>query len=125
MPPFPDVVPSDELICRPFVDTDVPKGRAAADRELAARGYSPSVVRALRTVAAVGLWYQIVDWEWGVLGVYDVLLGYGVILLGIALLAALLGQFGWALWAVAASVSFFIVGAAGLFLRRKARDSTG
>ena len=118
-------LPSDERICLPFLDSQLTGDRAAADRELAARGYSPSVVRALRAVAAVGLWYQVLDWEWGALGVYDVFLGYGPILLGIAALTALLGQFGWAALAVATALFLFGLGGAGLFLRRQARDSAG
>ena len=79
--PSPRNIPSDELLCFPFLDTGSDEERQEAHDELLRRGYPQWMIRSLRAVAGVGLWYQSVAWEWGSLGVFDVLLGYGVIFL--------------------------------------------
>lgn len=77
------------LICLPFLDTDTEEEKRIADRVLAERGYGPFVVRVLRALAAVGLWYQVALWEDFHLDLSDVLAGYGVIVGAIGVLALL------------------------------------
>ena len=79
--PYPRNLPSDELLCFPVLDTGSDEERQAAQDELLQRGYPRWLIRSLRAVAGVGLWYQCFAWEWGSLGAFDVLLGYGVIFL--------------------------------------------
>jgi hypothetical protein len=76
---YPRDLPSDELICLPLLDTEVTKDMPPAMAELKARGYPVWLVHLLRGLAFPGLWYQVVAWEWGSIGAYDVLLGYGVL----------------------------------------------
>jgi len=78
---YPINLPSDELICFPFLDTGSDEERQAARDELLRRGYPSWIISLLRRVAGVGLWYQTIAWDWGSLGIFDVLLGYSAILL--------------------------------------------
>ena len=85
-------LPTSELICLPFLDTDTTALVPEADRVLQSRGWSPSTIRRLRRVAGVGLWWQVIAWEWASLDVCDVLAGYGAIVLalgGVLMLAGL------------------------------------
>ena len=54
--PHPRNLPSDELICLPFLDTDTTKEIVVADAELEARGYPGWLVRILRGAARPGLY---------------------------------------------------------------------
>ena len=122
---YPRNLPSDELICLPFLDTDTTKDMPAANAELASRGYPSWLVRVLRGIALPGLWYQVVAWEWGSLGVYDVLLGYSVIFALVSPFAAILSNLvlGTLLWGavpLVAALLFFTVGWLGLVRRRQA-----
>ena len=112
-------LPTDELVCMPFVDTDVPEELAAADAELARRGLSRSLVRALRRVAAVGLWWQVVDWDWASLGIFDVLFGYAFVV-GAAGFALLLLR-AYAAGGVLLAVAVLLVGVAALGWRLRRR----
>ena len=124
---YPRGLPSDELVCLPFLDTDVSRDLPIADAELAARGYPAWLVRGLRGVARIGLWYQAVAWEWGALGVYDVCLGYGVLFVVAAPFAAmlsglLLGTIVWGTLPLGAGLLLLAAGALGLVLRRSALE---
>lgn len=90
---YPRNLPSDELICLPFLDTDITRDQEIALQELRARGYSDRTIELLRLLARPGLWYQVVAWEWASLGLFDVLFGYALILLPVALAIALTGLF--------------------------------
>jgi hypothetical protein len=79
------------LVCLPFLDTDTSAEQPIANEILAKRGYSPALVRRLRGLAAVGLWWQVIAWEWASLDLWDVLAGYAVILAGLGLMLVLLG----------------------------------
>lgn len=78
------------LICIPFLDTDTKEDKRIADQVLAERGYAPFVVRVLRALAGVGLWYQVVLWEDFHLDLSDVLAGYGVIVGAMGVLVLLI-----------------------------------
>ncbi len=75
----PRSLPSDELICLPFLDRDTSGLLQVADDELQRRGYSIRGVRLLRRIARPGLWFQRVAWEADSLDAFDVLLGYGLL----------------------------------------------
>jgi hypothetical protein len=109
------------LICLPFLDTDVRAAVRIGDVELRARGYPGWLVRGLRWFAAIGLWYQLVDWEWGAIGIYDVALGYGAIVLVASLMLALLGQFLAAAVCLALAVLIFAAGFVGLGAKKTTR----
>ena len=49
--PYPRNLPSDELICLPFLDTDTSADLPVADAELSARGYPVWLIRLLRRSA--------------------------------------------------------------------------
>ena len=122
--PHPRNLPSDELICLPFLDTDTTSDMVAANAELSSRGYPGWLVRLLRSVARPGLWWQVVAWEWGSLGVYDVFLGYGILLViaspFVAMLSSLLaGRLSWGVVPLLAGV--FLLGVAWLGLDRRNR----
>lgn len=128
--PYPRNLPSDELICLPFLDTDTTKEMPAANAELEARGYPGWLVRLLRGLARPGLWYQVVAWEWACLSAYDVFLGYGVILVVaspfVAMLSnLLLGTFLWGGVPLGAGLLLFAVAWLGLNHRRRARERDG
>lgn len=124
---YPRNLPSDELICLPFLDTDTTKEMPAANAELEARGYPGWLVRLLRGIARPGLWYQILAWEWGCLGACDVFLGYSAIFVVaspfVAMLSNLLfGTFFWGTVPLVAGLSLFAVAWLGLHRRRRARE---
>jgi hypothetical protein len=124
---YPRNLRSDELICLPFLDTDTTKELPEADAELRARGYPGWLVRLLRGIALPGLWYQLLAWEWGSLGAYDVFLGYSIIFVIISPFVAmlsklLLGTFLWGAAPLVAGLLFFTVAWLGLDRRRRARE---
>lgn len=125
--PYPRNLPSDELICLPYLDTDTTKEMPVANAELKARGYPGWLVRLLRGIALPGLWYQVLAWEWGSLGAYDVFLGYSVIFVVVSPFVAMLSNllFGTFLWGAAplvAGLLFFAVALLGLNYRRRANE---
>lgn len=120
-------LPSDELICLPFLDTDTSKEMPVVDAELKARGYPGWLVRVLRGVALPGLWYQLVVWEWGSLGAYDVFLGYSVIFVVVSPFVAmlsnlLLGTLLWGAVPLVAGLLLFAVAWHGLNRRRRGNE---
>jgi len=115
---YPKHLSSDELICLPFLDTGTLEEHRAADDELRARGYPTWLVRLLRRIAKIGLWYQVVAWEWGSLGVYDVLMGYGVIFLIISPFLVVFG-FLWVGVMFGAGVLCLAIAVVGFWLRRR------
>ena len=90
-----------------------------ADAELDARGYSRWLVRFLRRIAKIGLWYQVFDWEWGSLGAYDALLGYVPLCLGVTLLFALVGEFVLATILLVTTILLLVIAVVGLLGRRR------
>jgi hypothetical protein len=115
------------LICLPFLDTDTRKEMPVANAELKARGYPGWFVRLLRGVALPGLWYQLLDWEWGALGGYDVCLGYSVIFVVVSPFVAmlsnlLLGTFLWGAVPLVTGLVFLAVAWLGLNRRRRANE---
>lgn len=84
------------LICLPFLDTDLPDERALANQILAERGYGETAIRVLRALVGVGLWYQVVAWEYAHLDLWDVLAGYGLIAAPLGLLVMPVSR-GWGL----------------------------
>ncbi len=67
------------MVCAPFLDTYFePSQRAAMLRELRRRGYPRPVVVVLRAIAGLGLWWNLVAWEWAHLDFWDVLFGYSI-----------------------------------------------
>jgi len=114
---YPRSLPSDELVCFPLLDSGSAEDQRAAYDELRARGYAPWLVRLLRRLARIGLWYQVVAWEWGSLGLFDVLLGYSVLLMVAAPFFALAG-IEWVAAVLGAGVTVLLIAALGLRLRR-------
>lgn len=80
-----------ELLCIPFLDTDMPEDRERANIELRERGFPGWLVQVLRKVCAVGLWTQSITWEEWHLDGADVLAGYGLLLLIFAIFIAVFG----------------------------------
>ena len=122
---YPRNLPSDELICMPFLDTDTTRELPVANAELNARGYPAWLVRMLRGIALPGLWFQVVAWEWASLGAYDVLLGYSVLLFIASPFVAMLSSlfFGTFFWGVVPLVSgLFAVVIAWLGMGRRRRE---
>lgn len=116
---WPRNLPTDELICLPFLDTT--GDEEAAAQELRERGYSDRTVEILRAIARPGLWFQVVAWEWGSLGIFDVLLGYAVLLLPAALMVAIAGFYLTAGFVAAVALLFLGASIAG-FIYRRHRD---
>ena len=85
-------VPTGQLLCIPFLDTDTTKDTALANAELSLRGYPSWLIAALRKVCALGLWYQLIVWEDFHLDLSDVAMGYGAPLVIIGGLVALLAN---------------------------------
>ncbi len=127
--PYPRNLPSDELICLPFLDTDTTREMPAANAELKARGYPSWFVRLLRGIARPALWYQVLAWEWGSLGAYDVFLGYSILFViaspFIAMLSKLVfGTFFWGAAPLAAGLLLFAAAWLGLSTERVDDDGT-
>lgn len=121
-----ETLPSDELLCLPFLDTDVSGELAQADAILASRGCGSRMRRLLRGIAKRGLWFQFAfEWEWCSLGWPDVALGYSLPLLGASLVVAVaVVPFGWhhLLWALSPALlgcGLLTAAAAGSFYRRR------
>ena len=90
-----DRLSTGELICVPFLDSEIPGLRAAADEQLHQRGYPRLVIRILRGISFIGLWHQFLFlWEEWHLDLADVAVGYAMIFAGVGLLSAVLGLFG-------------------------------
>ena len=113
-----------ELLCLPFLDTDVEEKVTLADKELIRRGVPFWSIGLLRRICAVGLWTQIFAWEEWHLDIWDVLFGYSIIGL---LSGFLVVVFGYAistqaLWfggvVIFCSIVVFLVSAIGM---RRAR----
>jgi hypothetical protein len=70
---------TSELICIPFLDSSTtPVERDAIAAELRKRGLGRISVLLLRVLAALGLWWNLVAWEWASLDLNDVLFGYAI-----------------------------------------------
>ncbi|NIR77481.1 MAG: hypothetical protein GWM92_03080, partial [Gemmatimonadetes bacterium] len=67
-------------------------------------------MRALRAMAAPGLWHQVFDWEWGSLGVWDVLLGYGVLLVAASPFGGVLGGLRWGSSTLLVGLALLVIG---------------
>ena len=113
-----------ELICLPFLDTDVTQKVPLADQELVRRGFPIWSIRMLRRFCAIGLWTQIFAWEEWHLDIWDVLFGYSILA---AIIGFLIIVFGFAissnsLWVggaiLMASILVFFCSAIGM---RRAR----
>jgi len=120
---YPRNLPTDELICLPYLDTGSAGEVRVADAELRERGLRPWQVRALRAMAAPGLWHQLFDWEWGSVGAWDVLLGYGVLLLAASPFAGVLAGPGWGSATLLVGLALLVIGLAGLRVRRHRRQA--
>jgi len=98
---------TSSLICAPFLDTAFDRSdHAGMSRELRRRGYPRSAVWALRVFAGLGLWWNLLAWEWACLDLNDVVFGYAInfalaaLALGIMAAYGLMrdgspGQFAW------------------------------
>jgi hypothetical protein len=102
--------------------------------ELGRRGYPRPVVFPLRVVAGLGLWWNLIAWEWAHLDLYDVLLGYGInfflaaIVLGIATVYTLIGGGSTSLFATLTLASSVISISLFILVKRgyaKSRDNLG
>jgi hypothetical protein len=70
---------TSELICIPFLDSaTTPSEREAIATELRSRGFGRVSVLLLRILAGLGLWWNLVAWEWATLDLHDVLFGYAI-----------------------------------------------
>jgi apolipoprotein N-acyltransferase len=70
---------TSELICTPFLDSSTTSSeREAIAAELRRRGLGRLPVLFLRVLAGLGLWWNLVAWEWATLDLYDVLFGYAI-----------------------------------------------
>jgi len=113
-----------ELICLPFLDTDVEAKVPLADNELRRRGFPSWSIRPLRKICGVGLWTQMFAWEEWHLDIWDVLFGYSIIGLLAGFLVIIFGFAisTQALWfggvTILTSILFFLVSAIGM---RRAR----
>ena len=106
---------TSELLCLPFLDTDVTAELPIADTVLRARGYPPAAIRVLRAVCKVGLWHQLLFlWEWASLDVWDVVLGYAVLAVPIGLAVAIVLSVPVGLAIAAAGVAAFLGAYAGM-----------
>lgn len=76
---------TSELLCRPFLDTDMPDDVRRADEELSKRGYPKWATKVIRVIFLVGLWTQAFIWEEFHLDISDVAAGYGLIFCGLSI----------------------------------------
>jgi hypothetical protein len=81
-----------ELLCIPFLDTDITTDLILADSELDRRGYPRWLVAFLRRVCGIGLWHQAIVWEEWHLDLADVAIGYSPILMGTGAFLAVVGH---------------------------------
>ena len=115
---------SSELLCLPFLDTDVTEKLALANDELKRRGWASWQIHLLRKVFAVGLWTQVFAWEEWHLGIWDVIFGYSIIgaLLGFSIIVFGFAIFPQVLWVggsvILASLLVILISAIGM---RRAR----
>ena len=85
---------TSELICIPFLDSSTTASeRAAIATELRRRGLGRISVSLLRILAGLGLWWNLIAWEWAHLDLYDVLFGYAINFGFVALFSAVLACF--------------------------------
>ena len=84
---------SSALICLPFLDTDVSTDTRIADEILTERGYRPFTITLLRRLASIGLFWQMYDWEWAHLDIWDVIFGYASLAIGLGVLTIIAGWF--------------------------------
>ena len=70
---------TSELICIPFLDSSTTSSeREAIASELRRRGFGRVPVLFLRVLAGLGLWWNLIAWEWATLDLSDVVFGYAV-----------------------------------------------
>ncbi len=70
---------TSELICIPFLDSSTtPSERDAIAAQLRSRGFGRISVLFLRILAGLGLWWNLIVWEWVSLDLNDVLFGYAI-----------------------------------------------
>lgn len=97
-----DKCTTGQLVCMPFLDTDVSDDLPRANAELARRGIGPVLRTILRAIAATGLWWNVLWWEWCALDFRDVLIGWASNLVLLALLGLALAVLCLALGATTA-----------------------
>ena len=78
------------IVADPFLDTDNSDFAPARKEELEARGISGIKLTIMRLIAAFGLWWNIIWWEWGHFDGSDIALGWA---LNICLLAGVATAF--------------------------------
>jgi hypothetical protein len=84
------------------------------------------MIHRVRRAARVGLWWQVVAWEWASLDVWDVLAGYAPIVMALGFLLILAGlPFSRPVLVAgvimaAAGVALFVSAVVGGWLRRRA-----
>jgi hypothetical protein len=126
---------TSELICIPFLDSSTtPSERDAIAAELRSRGFGRIPVLLLRILAGLGLWWNLVAWEWASLDLNDVLFGhainFGLVAFVATLVAAVRFLTGTSVLAagVLALASFLICLVFGLIAKRgyeRARRESG
>jgi apolipoprotein N-acyltransferase len=85
---------TSELICIPFLDSSTtPSEREAIATELRRRGFGRIAVLFLRILAGLGLWWNLIAWEWATLDLSDVLFGYAINSGLVALVATVIAAF--------------------------------
>lgn len=87
------------LLCLAFLD-DGGGLTTVADEELNRRGYSNKAIKVLRMLCSIGLWTQSFVWEEWHLDLYDVIIGYGLLI---------------CFWSIPISIFLFIVFSVKLF----------
>jgi small-conductance mechanosensitive channel len=82
---------TSELLCLPFLDSGMSDRKAEANAILVARGYSPWQISLLRKLCRIGLWTQYFVWEEWRLDILDVVLGYGLLFVLLAIACIVFG----------------------------------
>ena len=104
-----------QIIATPFLDTKFPADfRAAFRDELKSRGVTGRAFVWRWLIAAGGLWWNVLWWEWGALGRRDIIFGWiSNFLLAIALVVAYFTH-----WAIGVIFFFAISWLVRIGLRR-------
>lgn len=111
---------TSELLCLPFLDTDVSEEVPIADEILRARGYPPRVIRFLRILCCIGLWHQFLFmWDWASLSLWDVIQGYAVPLAVIGVYVGMIFSLSVGLTLLATGVAAFFGAYVGMSWSRK------